>query len=221
MPLALAGLLFGSVQAAFQDDVRKLFAFSSVAQAGYMLAGLAIAGSLGLTAGLLHLINHAMMKAALFMALGAVALRLGATRIEQFAGLGRVMPFTMASVAVGGLSLIGAPLTAGFVSKWYLLQAAFERGWWWAAAAMAIASLLALYYVARILEAAYLRPPPEREGRVVAVKPPPIGMAVSLWLLVIANIGFGVNAGFTTQAACRAADAALAAGGACAAMGAP
>jgi multicomponent Na+:H+ antiporter subunit D len=220
-PLALAGMLLASVQAVFQDDVRRLFAYSSVAQVGYLLIGLAMGGAFGLAAGLLHMMNHAVMKGALFMALGAVSMRLGVTRVDQLAGLGRVMPFTMAGLTVGGLSLIGVPLTAGFVSKWYLLEAALARGWWWAVVAIAIASVLAFIYVGRVLEAAYLRPPPEHDGRALSVRPIPLAMMAALWILVIANIWLGVDASFTTQAACRAADAVVAAGDACRAMGAP
>jgi multicomponent Na+:H+ antiporter subunit D len=218
-PLALAAMLIASVQAVFQDDVRRLFAYSSVAQVGYMLTGLAMGGALGLTAGLLHLFNHAMMKGALFMALGAVSMRLGVTRVDQLAGLGRVMPFTFAALTVAGLSLIGVPLTAGFISKWYLLKAALANGWWWAVVAIAISSVLALVYVGRVLEAAYLRPPPEHEGRALSVRPIPLAMMAALWTLVIANVWFGVDAGFTSQAACRAANAVLAVGDACRAMG--
>lgn len=220
-PLGLAGMLIASVQAVFQDDVRRLFAYSSVAQIGYMLTGLAMGSALGLAAGLLHLINHALMKGALFMALGAVSMRLGATRVDQLSGLGRVMPFTMAALAIGGLSLIGVPLTAGFISKWYLLEAALERGWWWAVAAIAVSSVLAFIYVGRVLEAAYLRPPPEHDGRALSVQPIPLAMMIALWTLVIANVWLGLDAGFTSQAACRAADAVLAVDDACRAMGAP
>jgi multicomponent Na+:H+ antiporter subunit D len=119
------------------------------------------------------------------------------------------------------LSLIGVPLTAGFVSKWYLLQAALERGWWWAVAAVAAASVLAVFYVGRILEAAFLRPPPEHDGKPVAVSPIPISLMIPLWLLVIANIWFGIDAEVTTTAACRAADAVMGGTAACRTLGTP
>ncbi len=220
-PLAMAGMLVASAQAVFQDEVRKLFAYSSVAQVGYMLLGLSLGSAVGLAAGMLHLFNHALMKGALFLALSAVALRLGATRVEQFKGLGRVMPVTMAALAIGALSLIGVPLTAGFVSKWYLLQAALERGWWWAVAAIAASSVLAFFYIGRVLEAAYLRPAPEHDGKPLAVRPIPISLMIPLWLLVIANIWFGIDAELTTTAACRAADAVMGGTAACRTLGAP
>ncbi len=219
-PLAVAGMLIASMQAVFQDDVRRLFAYSSVAQVGYMLMGLALGTAAGMAAGLLHVLNHALMKGALFMALGAISMRLGVTRVDQFRGLGRVMPFTMAALTVGGLSLIGVPLTVGFVSKWYLLDAALARGWWWVVLAVAVSSVLAFVYVGRILEAAYLRPPPEHEGRAIGVKAIPLGMMIPLWALVAANIWLGVDAELTTSAACRAAEAVGAPGAGCPAVGA-
>ena len=218
-PLALLGMIGASVQAVFQSDVRRLFAFSSVAQVGYMLTGFAIGSAAGMSAGLLHLVNHAMMKGAIFMALGIISMRLGVTRVEQFRGLGRVMPFTMAGLTIACLSLIGVPLTVGFTSKWYLLNAALASGWWWVVAAIGVASVLAFVYVGRVLEAAYLRPPPEHDGRAISVRPAPLGMAAALWVLALANIWFGIDAEFTTSLACRAADALFGAGDACAAMG--
>jgi multicomponent Na+:H+ antiporter subunit D len=204
-PLGVAGMLAASFQAVFQSDARRLFALSSVAQVGYMLMGLAFGTAAGVAAGLLHLFNHAIMKGALFMALGALSMRLGVTRVSDFRGMGRVMPFTMAGMVLAGLSLIGVPLTAGFISKWYLLEAALDRGWWWAAAAIAFASILAFFYVGRIVEAAYLRAPPERDGRPLARAPAPLGMLIPLWILVIANIWFGVDAEFPSSIACNAA----------------
>ncbi len=205
-PLAVVGMIAGSFQAVFQNDIRRLFALSSVAQVGYMLLGVSFGTAAGLTAGLLHLGNHAFLKAALFMAIGAAALRLGATRVQDFAGLGRVMPFTMAAFTVAGLSLIGVPLTAGFVSKWYLLEAAFDRGWWWAAAAIAVSSVLALVYVGRILETAYLRPPPTRDGAPLGQLAAPLSMLLPLWVLSALTIWFGVDAELPTSLTCRAAE---------------
>ena len=83
-----------------------------------MVLGISFASVLGLTAGILHLFNHALMKGALFMSMGCIMYRVGSVRLEQMNGLGRAMPWTMAAFVVGGLSLIGVPLTVGFVSKW-------------------------------------------------------------------------------------------------------
>lgn len=192
--LSLAGVLFASVTAIFQENVKRLLAYSSIAQVGYMILGFSLANPTGLMASLLHLFNHALMKGALFLALGAVMYRIGSVRLEDFGGLGKAMPWTMGAVVIGGLSLIGVPLTVGFISKWYLVSAALEREWWGVAALVLIGSILAVVYVWRIVEAAYFRPPtPE----MATVREAPASLLIPTWLLVAANVYFGVDTRLT------------------------
>ena len=96
-----------------------------------------------------HLFNHALMKSGLFLVLACVLLRVGSTRVEAMRGLGRTMPLTMAAFVVAGLSMIGVPGTVGFISKWYLVTGALERGLWWVAVLILLSSLLALVYIWR------------------------------------------------------------------------
>ncbi len=206
-PLAIAGMLIASAQAAFQSDARRLFAYSSVAQVGYMMLGLGVGTALGVSAGVLHLLNHAIMKGAIFVALGAFALSYGVRRIEDFKGLGQVMPFTASAFTIGTLSLIGVPFTAGFVSKFYLIQATLDRGWWWAVAAIVISSVLAVAYCYRILAVMWVQPAPE--GALAARKRLPVLVIAPLWVLALANIYFGVNADALVNAAEAAARAAI------------
>ena len=205
--LALAAIVAMSVVAIFQTNVKRLLAYSSVAQIGYMILGLSFASVTGLTATLLHLFNHALMKGALFMALGCVVYRIGSVRIEDMAGLGRRMPLTTAAFVVGGLSLVGVPLTVGFVSKWYLILAALERGWWPVAVLVLVASVIALAYVWRVVEVAYFRPPAgdEPPGRREA----PWSLLAPTWALVAMNVYFGIDAGRTVAVAREAARALL------------
>jgi len=191
-PLAAIGMIAASLQAVFQSDVRRLLAYSSVAQVGYMLLGLSMATQLGVSAGFLHLFNHAMMKGALFFALGAASICYGVAQVTDLRGLGRIMPFTSAAMAIGGLSLVGVPLTAGFVSKWALFAAALDKGWWWAVGALAIASILAFLYVGRIFQMVYMQPAPEHEGRPAPRLRAPVVTLVPMWTLALANIVFGV-----------------------------
>jgi multicomponent Na+:H+ antiporter subunit D len=155
--LSLLGIVVTSIVACNQNNAKRLLAYSSVAQIGYMVVGFSMASVAGLTAAITHLFNHALMKGALFLALGAVAFRIGSTRIRDLEGLGHAMPWTMSAFALGGLSLIGVPLTAGFIGKWYLIVAALEQGWWWVAAIVLGTSLIAVMYVWRIVEAAWFR----------------------------------------------------------------
>ncbi|MDH5786580.1 MAG: monovalent cation/H+ antiporter subunit D family protein, partial [Chromatiales bacterium] len=156
--LGMLGIFIASTAAIYQSNIKHLFAYSSVAQIGYMIVGFSLTSVTGLTATLLHLFNHALMKGALFLALAAVMYRIGGTQLSQFNGLGRQMPLTMAAIVIGGLSLIGVPLTVGFVSKWYLVLAVLETGWWPVAVLILLGSLLAVVYVWRIIEAAYFKP---------------------------------------------------------------
>lgn len=203
VPLALAGVFTTSVVAIFQTDIKRMLAYSSVAQLGYMILGIGIASATGLTAAVLHLFNHALMKGALFLALGAVCYRIGSVTLDGMAGIGRRMPLTMAGFVVGGLSLIGVPLTAGFISKWYLILGALERGWWWLAVLLVISSLLAVIYIWRVVEVAYFRDP--GAGDAGAVREAPVSLLAPLWLLALANLYFGVDTSLTVGAAGRAA----------------
>lgn len=199
--LATLAIFIGSIAAIYQNNVKRLFAYSSIAQIGYMIMGIGIASVTGLTAGILHLFNHAMMKGGLFLALGAVFYTLGSVDIDKFNGLGKRMPWTMAAIVIGGLSLVGVPLTVGFVSKWYLVLAALERGWWPLAVVVLVGSLLALIYVWRLVEAAYFQPSPAGEERQEA----PLQLLLPVWVLILANIYFGIHTDLTVGIAQQAA----------------
>jgi multicomponent Na+:H+ antiporter subunit D len=208
LPLALLGILSASMTAIFQMNVKRLLAYSSVAQVGYMVLGISLASVTGLTAGLLHLFNHALIKAALFMAMGCVMYRVGTVRVEAMTGLGRKMPWTMAAFVLGGLSLIGVPATVGFVSKWYLVLAAVEQGMWLVAALVLLGSLMAVVYIWKVVEAAYFQ---DFLGE-LEVKEAPLSLLVPTWALIAANLYFGIDASLTAGIAGRAAEMLLGVG---------
>jgi len=202
VPLAVIAVLVCSTVAIFQDNIKRMLAYSSLAQIGYMILGIGLATPTGLTAGIVHLFNHAMTKGGLFLALGCVALRVGSVKLESMQGLGRTMPWTMFAFVLGGLSLIGVPLTAGFISKWYLVQAALEQDSWLLAALVLIGSLLAVIYIWRVVEVAYLRPLP---AGAAAVREAPLSMLIPTWVLIGASIYFGIDTSLTVGVARRAA----------------
>lgn len=197
--LGVVGILVMSFYAIYQKDSKRLLAYSSVAQIGYMMLGIGFGSALGLTATLVHLFNHALMKGALFMAIGALVYRVGSSRIEHFAGLGKHMPWTFAAIIIGGLSLIGVPGTAGFISKWYLVLAAIEQQYWLIVVVILIGSLLAVVYVWKLVEALYFKP--ANEARSPPVKEAPLMMLIPAWVLVLANIYFGFNTELTVGTA--------------------
>lgn len=208
IPLAVIGMLSASTVSITQPNIKRMLAYSSVAQIGYIVLGLAMGTLAGLTAALLHMFNHGIMKGALFMALGAVAYRFGGTGIENMRGLSRTMPLTFWAFVIGGLSLIGVPLTVGFISKWYLVVAAMEMGWWPLVIVVLFSSILAVVYIGRVIEAGVFQEPAD-PTRYEA----PLGLLIPLWVLVIANIWLGIDTRLTVDIA-EAAAAQLMAGGA-------
>ena len=204
LPLSVAAILVGSGVAIFERDLKRMLGFSSVAQIGYMLLAVSLVSAAGLTAAGVHLFNHALIKGALFMAVGTLALRTGSSRLDDLAGIGRTMPLTTLAFCLAGLSLIGVPLTAGFVSKWYLITAVLEHGslGWMLLVAILVSSLMAVVYVWKVVEVAYFRVPAEHAaGRAAAIREAPLGMLVVLWALIAANFWFGLDTRLPLQLA--------------------
>ena len=158
--VAALTVVAGSVMALAQKDIRRLLAYSSVGQIGYIVLGLSLANSTAVTGALLHLLNHATMKACLFLVVGGVVWRTGVSEIAGFAGMGRRLPLTMAAFSIAALSMVGLPPMSGFFSKWYLLLGAIEEGAWPFVLALVLGSLLSAVYFFRIIERAYFAPAP-------------------------------------------------------------
>ena len=156
--LALATMTLGNVAALTQRSITRLLAYSSIAQAGYILIGLAAAptSSLGLVGALYHILNHAVMKSAAFIAAAIVIYKLATADLESYKGLGRRMPITAFTLTVSLLALAGAPPMNGFWSKLILFSAAIDGGLWWLALAGVLNSALSLGYYAWIIKRMYL-----------------------------------------------------------------
>ena len=210
LPLALVAVLITSVVAIYQRNVKRMLAYSSLAQIGYMILGISFISVTGLTAALLHLFNHALMKGALFMAMGCVMYRVGSVRIERMAGLGKQMPWTMAAFVAGGMSLVGVPLTVGFISKWYLVLGALENGMWPVAVLVLFGSLLAVVYIWKVVEVAYFNDPLPDQSEITEA---PLSLLIPTWVLTLANLYFGIDASLTTGVAGRAAQLLMGTGG--------
>jgi multicomponent Na+:H+ antiporter subunit D len=186
-----------------------MFAYSSVAQIGYITLGLAMTNDAAITGALAHLVNHGVTKGALFLLAGGIALRCGSTSFDRLDGLARRMPWTSFGVVVAGLSLIGMPATAGFTSKWYLIEGALQQGHWWIAVLVVASSLIAVAYVWRFVEAAYLSPPPAD----AASGEPPWSMRVPAAIAVSLCIVLGLETSFNVGFARRAVELLLGGGG--------
>lgn len=202
LALSIAAMFIASIIAVYQSNLKRMLAYSSLAQIGYMILGIGIANQAGLTGGLVHLVNHAMMKAALFLALGALFYRIGTVRLAEIAGIGRKMPLTMGAFVVAGLGIIGTPGTAGFISKWYLAIGALDRGWWVLVLLLVVSSLISVLYIGRVVEMAWFRP---AAAQLAEAKDPPLSMLLPLLLLAAATIYFGIDTRLTAGIAGEAA----------------
>jgi multicomponent Na+:H+ antiporter subunit D len=204
MPLAVMAILFGSAVALFESNVKRLLAYSSVAQIGYILLGASMVSLGGLSASLLHMFNHALAKGGLFLAVMGLAMHYNRLDLQHLAGAATRMPWTMSALVVAGLSLIGVPGTAGFVSKWYLVSAALDEGALGIGlvAVVVVGSLMAVAYVWRIVEAAWFA---EAEAPAGRLREAPAPMLAVIWAAALANVYFGLDTRLPRELATTAA----------------
>lgn len=209
LPTAVIGFVVMSLVAVFQTDLRRLLAYSSIAQIGYIVAGIAIASQAGITAGFAHILNHAIIKATLFMSVGCVMYRIGHAHAPSFDRLFTSMPFTVVAFIIAGLGLIGVPLTAGFVSKFTLMGAAMERGWWPIAALVLLSSLMATLYIGRVVQLMLFRQSRKVTSEPVVYREAPKSMLIPMYALLAIGLWFGIHGGFVLDVAGDAAQSLL------------
>lgn len=159
--LAAVTIIYGSLRALFQDDLKRRLAFSTVSQVSYIVLGIAIIGPIATTGGLVHLVHQGVMKITLFFCAGNLAETLGIHKVSEMNGVGRRMPWTMAAFTIGALGMIGVPPLAGFITKWYLGLGALDVGQEWVIYILAGSSLLNTGYFLPILYAAWFKPTPD------------------------------------------------------------
>ncbi len=161
-PLAAAAaitIVYGSVRALFQDDLKKRLAYSTVSQVSYIALGAGILGPLATIGGMVHLVHQGLMKITLFFCAGNLAESLGIHRISRMAGTGRRLPATMAAFTLAAFGMIGAPPMAGFVSKWYIGTGAIAGGETWVIWVLAASTGLNAAYFLPILYAVWFKAP--------------------------------------------------------------
>lgn len=158
--LAAIGILYGSIMAIAQSELKRMLAYSSVSQIGYIIMGLSLANPLGFAGALLHVLNHAVMKATLFLVAGNLRMKEGHSDISRFDDSYRKKyPWTMASFSIAAISMVGLPPLAGFFSKWYLALGTIDNENWLFLAVILVSSLLNAVYFFRILEKVYMKNP--------------------------------------------------------------
>jgi multicomponent Na+:H+ antiporter subunit D len=204
LSVAAAGtILYGSLRALQQVELKKLLAYSTVSQLAYIALGVSIPGELATTGGLVHLVHQGLMKITMFFCAGVYSHALGIHLIRDLAGIGRRMPVTTALFTVAALAMIGLPPLAGFVSKWLLGVGAATGGEPWVIGVLVASTLLNAAYFLPIVYAAWFRdrrepwPVPRHAGRWEAspllLVPPLVTAALTIVVGVLAGAPFSVQ----------------------------
>ncbi len=201
--ISSAAILAGSLFAIAQGDIKRMLAFSTVAQIGYIYMGVSLLSEAGATGGLVHIFNHALIKTLLFLAAGALIYQTGLRRIADLDGVARRMPITMGAFGIGALSMVGIPGFNGFVTKMHLAMGAFEAGKPAFVVVILLSSLLnGIYYLPIVLRAFFGGSETETSFTLDRL---PLSMLAPLVILGLACIYFGVLPGSLLEIARRAA----------------
>ncbi|MBU1700225.1 MAG: monovalent cation/H+ antiporter subunit D family protein [Candidatus Eisenbacteria bacterium] len=190
--VSAAGILAGSIMAIAQKDLKRMLAYSSVSQVAYIGLGIGLGNVFGFIGAVLHILNHALMKACLFLVAGIIRYKHGAISIPQFAGLGRRMPLTMAAFTIAALSMVGLPPAAGFFSKWYLVLGGIESRQWIFVAVILVSSLLNAVYFFNVLEKIYLTRKDDGQEDQAGWDEAPVSMLIPTLILAVGILAAGL-----------------------------
>lgn len=206
LPLALAGILYGSAMAMREPHTKRLFAWSSVAQIGYIVLGASLISNAGLSAAIMHMFNHALAKGAIFLAVVVLASQCSTLGPNALNGLGRKHPVVGIAFVVAGLSLVGIPGTAGFISKWLLIEAILDYHRWSVPLLIVVllSSIMAVVYVYKVCEALFFKTPDTENSQ-----PLPRLAVVTVLVVSAANLVFGMAPGLPLELANSAASVLL------------
>lgn len=185
--MASLAIVAGSVFAIVQDNIKRLLAFSTVAQVGYIFLGFSLLSARAVEGAVWHILIHAIMKTLLFLAVGVVIHQSGYKKISQLHGLGRRMPLTFACITLGALSMVGIPGTAGFISKLYLALGALDAGQAIFAGLILLSSLLSAVYYFPLIITAYFG-----HDASPTVSEPSIAVQLPLVVLSLAVLFYGL-----------------------------
>ncbi len=203
--LGVFTMLLGVLAAMAQDDLKRLLAYSSVSQMGYVLAGVALGTYLGAFGGLFHLLNHAIFKSLLFMCAGAVIYATGRRRVSELGGLARRMPVTSVCFVVGALAIAGFPPFNGFMSKFTIYVALADSGLWWAVGIAVFTSLLTMVALIRPAMRVFWAEPAEPAAALAEAHEVPATLWVPMLALAAACLVLGVMPGIANALLSRAA----------------
>ena len=201
LPLSIIAMFAGTIMAIYEKDIKRLLAHSSVAQIGYITLAFAIGTKASIAAGFIHMFNHAIIKGGLFIAITSLGFFIQKrVTINNLSGLGRAMPITFFCFVLCSLSLAGLPLTAGFISKLYLIKATISSDAIWIAILILISSALSVVYLWKMIEVMWMR-----EGRKIVIKENPT-IYIPLIIITFFNVYFGLDASLVVNGSFEAAE---------------
>ncbi len=203
---AVFTMFVGNLMALLQDDIKRLLAFSTIAQMGYILFGFSIASQQGLTGSLFHIMNHAIMKSLLFLCAGAFVHQVGTRSLSKLAGIRRTMPVTSMLLAIGAVAIAGIPPLNGFWSEWMIVLAGIEAEMLPFSALMIINILLSVAYYLRLIYVIVLKEPTPVSERGTKA---PVSLLIPILVLAALCIAIGVYPGPFIALAQQAARAVL------------
>jgi multicomponent Na+:H+ antiporter subunit D len=189
--VASTGMIMGSIFAIAQKDIKRMLGYSSVSQIGYIVMGIAMFSSLGLSSALFHIISHGLMKAALFLSVGIIIYKKKIRNKNQFEGLAYEMPISMGVFAIAGLGMIGIPLTSGFISKLTLGVASLDHRQGYLIIIVVLSGLLNVIYYLPIIIASFLKSEPQNYHP-FKIEKVPWPMLTAVVILGIGILTFGI-----------------------------
>ncbi len=188
--LGAISILAGAFFALFQEDIKLMLAYSTISNIGYIVLGLGLAGEFAVTGAVVHVLNHALIKATLFLAAGAMLHQSGYRTLSDLRGIGHAMPWTSLALLIGVLAIAGLPPTAGFVGKWYIALGAVDAGRAGFAVVVLLGALLVFLYLGRMLNAFYFRAPAHQ--RMLTVREAPAAILWPVLLLAALSVLAGL-----------------------------
>lgn len=208
--LSIVTMLVGNITALMQTDVKRMLAYSSIGQVGYMLIGLAVASQAGLNGTFVQFFNHALMKGSAFLCIGAIIYRLGARDLSEIRGVGHKMPLTAFAFAISVFALTGLPPLNGFPGELILFSSAVEADMTWLGVALLLNSVISAGFYLRIVFALIQQ---DASEKIVKIKEAPLLLLVPICILSILIIVFGLWPDPIVNFAKQAVDALVSIGG--------
>jgi multicomponent Na+:H+ antiporter subunit D len=188
--LGAISIVMGALFAIFQEDIKMMLAYSTISNVGYIVMGFGLASEYGLIGAAVHIFNHAIIKAALFLGAGALIYKTGYRNLTDLRGVGRSMPLTTAAISVAAISIVGIPPTAGFLCKWYIALGAFQAGQPFFGIVLVFGALFIFVYYIRMVNAFYFQRPVHPE--ILEATEPPMSMLAPVLVLAALCLVMGV-----------------------------